>query len=198
MVKNRRGAKGAKKQYPALLVACQGTVTEPAYLDMLKTHFRAPAITIWAKAKDPVKLVQEVSQKVNKEDFDRAFVLIDVDDSPADQIQQAISLSRKSKRPIELIVSNECFEVWLLAHFRRVDNGLGRSQLTDRLISAGAVLPKNPKVLASDFPIEGFDKAVDNVDTVDPNTLGPQGSTAMRAVVKELQRRSQRQARSSR
>lgn len=109
MVKNRRGAKGAKKQYPALLVACQGTVTEPAYLNRLKSRFRAPAITVLAKAKDPVKLVQEVSQKVNKEEFDRAFVLIDIDDSPADQIQRAISLARKSKRPIELIVSNECF-----------------------------------------------------------------------------------------
>lgn len=198
MDKNRRGAKGAKKQYPALLVACQGTVTEPGYLNMLKNHFRAPAITILAKAKDPVKLVQEVAQKVNKEEFDQAFVLIDVDDSPADQIHRAISLCQKSKRPIELIVSNECFEVWLLAHFCRVHNVLGRSQLTERLITSGAVLADNPKALASDFPIEGFNEAAENVDTVDPNTLGPQGSTAMPAVVKELQQRSQRRARTSR
>lgn len=190
MSKNRRRPKGSKKSWPALLVASQGTVTEPAYLRQLKNHFRASAIDLWQNAKDPVKLVRDVEEKVRREKYSKAFVLIDRDDSPPAQIQQAIALCKKIPS-VDLILSNECFEVWLLGHYQRVDPVWGRTQLAQKLVEVNAVQSQNPKQIEPDFPIANHGKAVKNVKNVGANVFGTSGSTSMQVVVNEFQRRSQ-------
>ncbi len=190
MSKNRRRPKGTKKSWPALLVASQGTVTEPAYLRQLKNHFRASAIDFWQNAKDPVKLVRDVEEKVRREKYSKAFVLVDRDDSPSAQISQAIAICKKIPS-VDLILSNECFEVWLLGHYQRVDPVWGRAQLAQKLVEVNAVQPQNPKQIEPDFPIANHGEAVTNVKNVGANVFGSSGSTSMQVVVNEFQRRSQ-------
>lgn len=190
MVRNRRKPAGSRKSWPALLVACQGTRTEPAYLGMLRHHLRAAGVTIWSQAKDPVTLVRNAIAKAEREDFDEVLVLIDVDDTPPTQFEQATTMLERSSVDAHLVVSNECFEVWLLAHFEKVSPAWGRQQLGEKLVARGAVSKNNVKLLSSNFPVNAFGTAKNNVKSVPADTRGPSGSTAAGVVVEEFRRRS--------
>lgn len=191
MGRNRRKPAGNRKRWPALLIACQGTETEPAYISLLRRHLRAAGITVWSEAKDPATLVRNAVAKAERDDFDEVLVLVDVDDTPDEQLRQAIALT-ETRKPTRLIVSNECFEVWLLAHFERVDPAWGRQQLADKLAAHGAVSKNNRKHISSDFPVGAFVTASANVKCVPPDTYGPSGSTAANLIAEEFQRRSGR------
>lgn len=190
MARNRRKPAGSRVSWPALLVACQGTRTEPTYFGMLRRHLRAAGVTIWSEAKDPVTLVRNAITKAEREDFDQVLVLVDVDDTPANQLRQSIELLERSSVDAHLIVSNECFEVWLLAHFEVVDPAWGRPQLAEKLVARGAVSKENVKHLPPTFPIGEFRTARNNVKAVPADTRGPSGSTAAGVVVDEFRRRS--------
>ena len=158
----------------------------------LKDHFGSRAVEIWAEAKDPEKLVSNALAKAQHADQDELIVIVDLDDSTPEQIEKAISRAKKSKLPTHLIVSNECFEVWLLAHYQRVDPVWDREQLAHKLVELDAVDKKNPKILNPNFPVSEYSAAMKNAKAVGVNELGPAGSSAMGFVVKEFEKRRSR------
>lgn len=111
------------------LLYCEGDVTEPKYFNDLRRHFRNPLIEIEigeGKRNDPKGLV-ELAKKRREEArrnarrqrddsllYDEVWCIFDVDEHAnlTNAIQQARAIS------ISLAVSNPCFELWILLHFK--------------------------------------------------------------------------------
>lgn len=109
------------------LVITNGEVTEPEYFDGLERELKSTVITVRHFREDPAKLAEEARDLKSKEEgrrragsvcdsdaFRRVFVVTDVDQFTSDQFQKAARICRGSG--IELIISNPCFEVWLIDH----------------------------------------------------------------------------------
>ncbi|MBC3186449.1 RloB domain-containing protein [Corynebacterium sp. zg-331] len=79
------------------LIFCQGTRTEPDYLSLLKRVERWPYVRVDSEALDPVKAVETAMIKARREDFRRVYVLVDVDDTPREELHRAAALCRKTR-----------------------------------------------------------------------------------------------------
>jgi hypothetical protein len=94
-----------------LLVVLGSDRTERQYFAGLRDSLnnRAVDIQILGRPKSPVQVVEYASKQ--RGDFDEAWCVVDVDrfDIPA-----AIQAARRAR--VELVVSNPCFELWLLLH----------------------------------------------------------------------------------
>jgi hypothetical protein len=95
------------------------------YLNGLRRRARNSAITVRIKKKpvSPAQLVAYTAQlwKESREDFDAAWCVFDVDEFQ--DIQRAVTDARRAG--IEVAVSNPCFELWLLLHFRDLNRQAG-------------------------------------------------------------------------
>jgi hypothetical protein len=111
-----------------ILVVCEGKVTEPRYFRALRHEFRNPAIeieiddqhgtpkTLVAHAARRKKAAAREAQQ-RKDAFlayDEVWCVFDVDEHPLldDARQQA------RDNGVSLAISNPCFELWALLHFR--------------------------------------------------------------------------------
>lgn len=138
----RRGPVLAPKH--RLLVVCEGIVTEPQYLRGLQRWANNAGIVeifIPNEQGDPRKLVEiakdyrsnAVAEATREGDdfllFDEVWCVCDVDDHSrlADARQMA------HDNGIEMAVSNPCFELWLLLHFRGDPGSHGRKSMRSML-----------------------------------------------------------------
>lgn len=117
----RQGARNPKARF---VVVTEGEVTEPEYLKQLEAEVGA-LVTIRPVAPnlDPRGLAQEAvaslvsARKVGAiQQNDQFWCFLDVDDYGMAEIEQATELAARAG--VRVAVSNPCFEVWLLAHFR--------------------------------------------------------------------------------
>jgi len=113
-----------RKQKPIILIVAEGTnVTESQYFKSFqrqnaKCNIR---IIIAKHITDPEGMLKALQQKwhdlgLDSRKGDRAYVVLDLDcdDDKADLIA---GLESKTKE-VKFIVSNPCFEVWFLLHYR--------------------------------------------------------------------------------
>ena len=124
-VRRPRRPKTRRKRF---LVYCEGRETEPSYLRGLIQFLRSPLIEIeiGEEQRDPKGLVElakatrdqaKRAAKREKDDsllYDEVWCVFDVDRHTRlpDAVQQAAACS------IDLAISNPCFELWILIHFR--------------------------------------------------------------------------------
>jgi RloB-like protein len=117
-----------KERKRRFLIYCEGEKTEPSYFDGLARFLRSPLIhiEIGEQQADPKGLVElaiahrEQAKKAARKQaddnllFNEVWCVFDVDQHARlpDAIQKAAASS------IDLAVSNPCFELWLLIHFR--------------------------------------------------------------------------------
>jgi hypothetical protein len=105
--------------------------SERIYVEALMRHFRVGAVDVVSRAKDPSKLVDE-ALTINREQrigekYARIYLVFDTDHYDcADAINRCITLSQSSNKRTgaqwHTIVSNPCFELWHLLHFRYTDS----------------------------------------------------------------------------
>ena len=106
------------------VILCEGTVTEPHYLDALK---RLPEVREIASVKIevdrdrsgavPLTLVEAaIEVKKGNDEIDEVWCLFDVE-APQPHPNLAQALARARDNGIETAVSNPCFEIWLVLHF---------------------------------------------------------------------------------
>lgn len=112
-----------RKTKKVLVLAAEGTnKTEKTYFNEFNTkqnEFRI--IHARGNNTDPVKIVQDAintaaREEVDYEYGDRAVAVFDVDFGKENQIIEAIELAKKNS--VDVFLSNPCFEVWLLLHYR--------------------------------------------------------------------------------
>lgn len=113
-----------KKRY---LVVTNGEVTEAQYFKGLEKELGDVVIEVRSYKKDPSALADAAKDLKDREanasnslgnrgsdDFQRIYVVTDVDDFTVKQFQDARRTCKDEG--MELIITNPCFEVWLVDH----------------------------------------------------------------------------------
>lgn len=109
---------------PLDLVVCEGE-TERDYLCELARSLRIHVNIIKGAGTDPKSIVNTAKAKSKEMHYDKVFCVFDRDNQPA-SFANAIDLCyHKGYIPI---ISNPCFELWLLLHFHLRESGLGDPQ----------------------------------------------------------------------
>lgn len=166
--RERRPARRKATREPKrrLLVVCEGRVTEPQYLRGLERWVRNNSIEIKIPDKHgvPLTLVKQAVELKESADrqakhekdrflaYDEVWCVFDVDEHPG--LNDARQLAQA--RGIELAVSNPCFELWLLLHFRESPGARHRD---DVLGLVAEKLPGYHKHLRFDDLARGVDDA---------------------------------------
>ena len=134
------------------LIATEGTKTEPNYLKALKNELEATNrfnidISIEGKGKATTALVNKVIRQIDNcnQEYDRVWAVFDKDEF--DDFDDAIKLAES--KSINCAWSNECFELWLLLHFKEVSTPTGRKDLFEELEQAirNALHKNNPEAI---------------------------------------------------
>lgn len=114
----------AKKPRPVVVIVAEGkNVTESQYFRSFQQQFGACTIKIakLGNITDPEGMHKKAvglwgKYELRYEQGDRIFIVLDLDCD--DKKAQIIRRLAKDSKQIEFIVSNPCFEVWFLLHFR--------------------------------------------------------------------------------
>ncbi|HVA45797.1 MAG TPA: RloB family protein [Pirellulales bacterium] len=128
---------------PVILVVCEGKNTEPQYIDGYKRHVHNPRVDIEIApetgvprslvrvAKERKKAAADESDRQRDPNlaYDSVWCVFDIDDHP--NVGEAKEMARDNG--IELAISNPCFELWLLLHFRENPGMQNRHVMKDML-----------------------------------------------------------------
>lgn len=124
----KHASKKIKKPYQRqerklVLIAAEGiNKTEKTYFNEFNRKQREYTIQFCkGDDTDPVHIVDEAIRSMNNSDFesdfgDIAFAVMDTDFGKEIQISEARKTAENNG--VNLILSNPCFEIWLLLHFR--------------------------------------------------------------------------------
>ncbi|WP_433391056.1 RloB family protein [Micromonospora sp. KLBMP9576] len=96
-----------------MLIATNGKSTEVAYFEGLKQEpWVRPRVVVVVEGGSPVDLVRGAARRRQRDDFDEAWAVCDVDDYPTRPATREADAN-----DVQLAWSNPCFEVWLLLHY---------------------------------------------------------------------------------
>ena len=139
--RNRRPARGEPFRRPRkrILVLCEGRNTEPQYLRGFKRWCRNPLVEVVVDPEHgvPLTLVRrakearlDAERRAAREGddnvaYDEVWCVFDTDDHP--HLEDACQMARDNG--IDVALSNPCFELWLLLHFRDSPGMQGRKDL---------------------------------------------------------------------
>ncbi len=165
-----------KERKPIILIATEGEVTEPEYLEGLKRAVKNPRVeievfggvgvpkTLVASAKKRKKAAEKRARRENDDNllFDEVWCVFDVDEHPniADAKQMA------EDNDIELAISNPCFELWLYLHFAEQPGMQHRHDL-QRMLKKH--MPKYDKHVEYSDYAAGYDAAVKRATRLEEN-----------------------------
>lgn len=138
-----------------ILIVCEGARTEPDYINGLDRYFRNAAIEVECVPAIGVPLTvvsyaarrKEQAEKYARKQsddflkFDTVWCVVDVDEHP--HLNEARQLARA--REIELAISNPCFELWLLLHFREPPGARHRHDLCQQMREHIPAYDKKPQ-----------------------------------------------------
>ena len=164
--KKQRG-KYTRKRKRVILIATEGkNKTETTYFSEFNSLF-AEVIIVFANGNstDPVKIVQDAintakNRGIDHDEGDKMFAVFDTDFSKTKQIEEARTLAQKNN--IELILSNPCFEIWILLHFRLSTHSFGSNrEVLNELINRWPKYQKN---------IESFEDIFDRLEIAIENS----------------------------
>ena len=123
--KQKKRGQVSRSRAKLILIGAEGrNKTEKIYFNELFRNRNDYRVRFTSSTEtDPVGIVEATARFVKSEDLDfkngdLAFCAVDTDTdlSKQDQIDRAVRLAEKNN--IELLLSNPCFEVWFLQHFR--------------------------------------------------------------------------------
>lgn len=170
-----------KKERRIVLVATEGkNKTEKTYLaefNRLQKSYRI----VFAEGNytDPINIVSSAVSSVDKKELDldaddAAYAIFDIDFGKESQIKEARRIAENNN--VGLLLSNPCFEIWLLLHFRYSTRGYTSNEaVIDELRNRWPDYRKNIKsfeyiVDRIDIAIENSKKLIDYQDSVNPLT----------------------------
>jgi hypothetical protein len=143
-----------RKSADRVLIICEGSKTEPQYLDEIREEQRLPTAYVHVlgapEGNDPLNVVKyaeklflhgDSHRKIESRAFDQIVVVFDRDEhtnyhqalSRANELHLAMKNNLKAKVPFEVCASIPCFELWLLLHFENFAAPLQRTEVYRRL-----------------------------------------------------------------
>lgn len=123
----KKKAKKITKSGDLVAIICEGTKTEPNYindfiLDFRNSRNRTKIRVMQHAVTDPLNLVKQSITAI-KSGYDIVYCVFDRDTHT--NFDDAINLAKESKYKINLIISYPCFEFWLLLHFKDTHKPFG-------------------------------------------------------------------------
>jgi len=122
---------------PRFLIVCEGTLTEPSYFQEVR-HLERSLIELELSAGGAPKTLVERAVEMKRDaaararrhkdenqDYDHVWCVFDVDEHRF--VPEAKQQARENG--IEVAISNPCFELWALLHFRDQRAHIERGQL---------------------------------------------------------------------
>ena len=151
--KNRkiRNSRGLCKRF---LIVTDGTITEQGYFERIKRLTHDSIKIISRGSKDIDKLVELAIKMKNNSDYDYVAIVCDIDqrlqsEKSKKTLANAVSNARRNNVIVSL--SNESFEIWLLAHFCQVKSAMkNREQARNAAIKKGIVKGRDGKEIVAD------------------------------------------------
>lgn len=185
-----------------ILIVCEGEKTEVQYIEGLARHLGAsPRVDI-----DPVGLggeplhvvrwaiderkstdrAAERAKDINLR-YDEVWCLVDVDEH--ERLHQALDTARS--HGVGLVVSNPCFEIWLLYHFQPFVSAIDRGSLSKEKLRKH--IPGYTKTLPDDFPFDQHPVAMKHARSAAPEhdtpcVKGPNPSTNTWLLVRSIEK----------
>ena len=186
-----RGRPGMRSTSKPILLFVQGECTEKDYFKLLRSHLRLHSLTIITESQSPENLIKQTKTTINRENdapFSAIYYVVDVDATSNEQFRQAFKAAKNAtnrKTEYHFVVSHECFEAWLLAHFEDIRNKNIPRKTMGKKLQGREML--NGKRVSNNFPVEDYEQAVGRVthcafDEVNRETT----STAMPHLITEL------------
>lgn len=136
-----KGSRRSRKR--RYLVVTNGEVTEPQYFKGIEKELEDVVIEVRHFRKDPSALAAVAKELKDKEsdagmlsngygvdDFQRVYVVTDVDEFTPKQFQEARRTCKEAG--MELVLSNPCFEVWLIDHLTCCPDTYSRAKDVER------------------------------------------------------------------
>lgn len=120
----RRPRQPQASSKPRVLILCEGQKTEHVYFAALKVEMRLSSVRVWRPSK--VRGLRGLTKaaddaRLNDPGLDEIWCVLDHDGREGEVRQFAVWHERASKRrsgpKIEAVISDPCFEYWLLLHF---------------------------------------------------------------------------------
>ena len=159
--KHRQIARDLRRRAPVkeaserLLIVCEGSKTEPNYLEEIRKEYRLASTTVQVQPSafgtGPLQVVHyaehlflkgDPNKNIESRDFDRVYAVFDRDDHAtyhaalskmASLNERGLQNNEKRRVSFEPITSVPCFELWLLLHFEDVRAPIERKELYERL-----------------------------------------------------------------
>lgn len=141
-----------------VLIACEGSRTEPRYFEGIRQYLRAPTIQVTIvphQGTDPLTVVQAADDERQKlkvgrrwSSGDTAWAVFDGEEHQGTEAQRErwnTAIQRAASCDIRLAISNPSFELWYLLHYRDQRAALDR---TEALRALRAARPGYEKDLA--------------------------------------------------
>lgn len=156
-------------------------VTEQEYLERLCQQIRSAHVTLNIKVGggEPSRVLKECRKALRAEKYDGAVIVVDVDQHSA--LDAVLTECRSSG--ITAIVTNPCFELWLLWHSEDRRAHIDPRRAGERLKSRKHGSGGDGKHLTGKFPIDGYTAAAERARHVwnglAVNERGPNPSSAM-------------------
>ncbi|TKX29814.1 RloB [Campylobacter sp. MIT 12-5580] len=125
-----------------LLIVCEGEKTEKNYFEALKHMFKVPSVQVVIDAGSgsaPNSVVKYAKEKLDKNPnvYDEIYCVFDKDkhakfNNAHNTIKNIQESNKKSNKDIIFkgIVSDPCFEFWILLHFTKTTQQFGASGLS--------------------------------------------------------------------
>ena len=124
----RRRGPGTRTTSEPILLFVQGECTEKDYFALLKRRLRLSSLTIKTESQSPENLIKQTKTTISRDKnapFSAIYYVVDVDETSDKQFNQAFKAAKDAtnrKTEYHFVVSHECFEAWLLAHFEDIRN----------------------------------------------------------------------------
>lgn len=154
-----------------VLIVCEGEKTEKNYLSQLKDFLKISNVRIEiisSKKSAPFHVAKTAIAKKKNNIYDLVYCVFDRD-VLGDEKYVQITTDVQKTNGVESIVSNPCFEYWLLLHFEYTNGSFGTNgNPCDELISKR--LKKHLKNYAKDYNFQSIfnklDKAINNAQAI--------------------------------
>lgn len=174
--RERRPARRAAPKQPRhrILVVCEGQVTEPSYFFAFRDWCRNPRVEVSIPKEHgtprtlvelalAIKRAAEARAHAERDEnlaFDEVWCAYDVDEHP--KLNDARQLAQA--HGIELAISNPCFELWLLLHFRESPGARHRHDVQALLATFLPGYEKHPDMA---LVLHGYEKAKERAERLD-------------------------------
>ena len=174
--KELQRAKVSREPYDKVLIVCEGEKTECHYLEVLRDYLKLSQSNIKIdpnSASSPTSVVK-YSKKLIKENiedpYDHVFCVIDRDrHADFDTAIAQINGYKNKYTKLHAIVSNPCFEYWILLHFCYTTKlfGTSRDSPCKELIKNDLKIhisnyEKGDKTIMQSIVKSGFERAIAN------------------------------------